>query len=129
MKDSKEIIVQPWVQALLEAPLVARLATANPRTLQPHVVARLVRMGRRRIVDQLVRFDPQDARNQGHPLVSISIGCGRDGGSARGSFSKGRLKLSAIGRCRATLRLHLPALPGCGGCARTRTASWAGRPG
>ncbi len=44
MKDSKEIIVQPWVQALLEAPLVARLATANPRTLQPHVVARLVRM-------------------------------------------------------------------------------------
>ena len=31
-------LAKPWVQALLSQPLLARLATVNPVTLQPHVV-------------------------------------------------------------------------------------------
>ncbi len=33
-----EITARPWVGALLAQPVLARLATANPITLQPHVV-------------------------------------------------------------------------------------------
>jgi len=36
-KQSK--LTKHWVQALLSKPLLARLATANPITLQPHVVS------------------------------------------------------------------------------------------
>ncbi len=36
MQENK--IEQPWLDLLLGAPLVARLATANATTLQPHVV-------------------------------------------------------------------------------------------
>lgn len=38
MKNPATILEQAWVQELLKAPLLARLATANPVTLQPHVV-------------------------------------------------------------------------------------------
>lgn len=34
----EEITAQAWVQALLAQPVLARLATADPRTCQPHVV-------------------------------------------------------------------------------------------
>ena len=36
--DNQSQLTKPWVQALLSKPLLARLATANPITLQPHVV-------------------------------------------------------------------------------------------
>ncbi len=34
----QEITNDKWVKALLERPVLARIATANPRTCQPHVV-------------------------------------------------------------------------------------------
>ncbi len=36
--DWKEITSRAWVIGLLNEPVIARLATADPRTLQPHVV-------------------------------------------------------------------------------------------
>lgn len=36
--DNHSKLSKPWVQDLLSKPLLARLATANPSTLQPHVV-------------------------------------------------------------------------------------------
>lgn len=39
MKQDNEIkLNKPWVKALLAQPILARLATANPITCQPHVV-------------------------------------------------------------------------------------------
>ncbi len=38
MADVTEIITRPWVVQLLSEVVLARLATANPKTLQPHVV-------------------------------------------------------------------------------------------
>jgi general stress protein 26 len=34
---SKQILSKPWVVSLLAEPLIAKLGTANPNTLQPHV--------------------------------------------------------------------------------------------
>jgi PPOX class probable F420-dependent enzyme len=37
-KNIAEITQKAWVRAFLQAPHIARLATCNPQTLQPHVV-------------------------------------------------------------------------------------------
>jgi PPOX class probable F420-dependent enzyme len=36
-QEAAAILTQPWVQALLTQPLLARLGTCNPRNNQPHV--------------------------------------------------------------------------------------------
>jgi PPOX class probable F420-dependent enzyme len=36
--DNHEILIQDWVIELLGQPAIARIATCNPQTLQPHVV-------------------------------------------------------------------------------------------
>ena len=38
LNNTDAITTRPWVRDLLNQPLLARLATANPATLQPHVV-------------------------------------------------------------------------------------------
>lgn len=38
LNTTDAITTRPWVRDLLTQPLLARLATANPATLQPHVV-------------------------------------------------------------------------------------------
>jgi len=93
MKDSKEIIVQPWVQALLEAPLVARLATANPRTLQPHVVPVWFEWDGEAL--WISSFDSTRKMREikANPLVSISIDVAGDGGSARGILFEGAAEI------------------------------------
>lgn len=36
-ENNKQILSKPWVASLLAEPLIAKLGTANPKTLQPHV--------------------------------------------------------------------------------------------
>src|SRR5574340_1770622 len=93
MKDPKEIIEQPWVQALLNTPLVARLGTANPQTLQPHVVPVWFEWDGEAM--WISSFDSTRKMREikANPLVSISIDVAGGGGSARGIVLGGELDI------------------------------------
>lgn len=89
-KDPKEIIEQPWVQALLNAALVARLGTANPRTLQPHVVPVWFEWDGEALWISAFDSTRKMREIKANPLVSISIDVAGDDGSARGILFEGR---------------------------------------
>lgn len=93
MNNSTEIIERLWVQALLQAPLVARLATANPRTLQPHVVPVWFEWDGEAIWISSFNSTRKMRDLAANRLVSITIDVASDDGSARGVLFEGEAEI------------------------------------
>ena len=74
MKDCvKDITSQEWVKTLLDQVVPARLATADPRTLQPHVVPVWFEWDGERIWISSFRSTRKIREIKRNPLVSIAV--------------------------------------------------------
>lgn len=89
MNGLDKTLEQPWVQALLVAPLLARLATANARTNQPHVVPVWFEWDSEAIWISSFNSTRKMRNLEGNPLVSIVIDVAEDGETARGIVFEG----------------------------------------
>lgn len=93
MKDVTKKIDQPWVQALLQAPLLARLATANPQTLQPHVVPVWFEWDEGAIWISSFNSTRKMRDLKANTKISFLIDTAGDGGNARGVLFEGHAEI------------------------------------
>jgi len=84
-----EISSRPWLAALLTQPVLARLATANPTTLQPHVVPVWFEWDGEAV--WISSFDSTRKMRdlEGNPRVSIAIDTADDAEHIRGVVFEG----------------------------------------
>lgn len=89
-KTVDAISTHPWAQTLLTQPVLARLATANPTTLQPHVVPVWFEWDGEAI--WISSFDSTRKMRDliGNPRVSIVVDTAEDDGSVRGIVLEGK---------------------------------------
>lgn len=89
MNGLDKALGQPWVQALLDAPLLARLATANARTNQPHVVPVWFEWDGEAMWISSFNSTRKMRDLEGNPLVSVVIDIAEGGENARGIVLEG----------------------------------------
>lgn len=89
VKTPAEVLNQQWVSDLLTQPLIARLATANPATLQPHVVPVWFEWNGGAV--WISSFDSTRKMRdlEGNPRVSLVIDTDSNGGTVRGVVIEG----------------------------------------
>ncbi len=89
-QTAEAIIDRPWVQTLLTQPVLARLATANPTTLQPHVVPVWFEWDGDAI--WISSFDSTRKMRDliGNPRVSIVVDTADADGAVRGIVFEGK---------------------------------------
>lgn len=87
MQENK--IEQPWLDLLLGAPLVARLATANATTLQPHVVPVWFEWDGEAVWISSFNSTRKMRDLEGNPLVSIVIDVAENGETMRAILLEG----------------------------------------
>lgn len=90
VNTASAITTLPWVRDLLAQPVLARLATANPTTLQPHVVPVWFEWDGEAI--WISSFDSTRKMRdlERNPQVSIVIDTVDDNGTARGVVFEGK---------------------------------------
>lgn len=129
MNNPAEIIKRPWVQTLLQAPLLARLATANPRTLQPHVVPVWFEWDGEALWISSFNSTRKMRDLAANPLISILIDVAGDDGNGRGILFEGAAEIiddpATVGpRSFSIYRRYL----GEEGARESEPASWAADP-
>lgn len=89
MADVETYTSQAWIQALLNSPILARIATANPLTLQPHVVPVWFEWDEGAI--WISSFDSTRKMRdlEGNQRVSVVIDTAEDGSNVRGVLMEG----------------------------------------
>jgi general stress protein 26 len=88
-KNVAEITRSAWVQAFLREPLIARLASCNPVTLQPHVVPVWYEWDGESIWISSFRSTRKVRELQANPLASLVIDRDERGGPAVGVIFEG----------------------------------------
>lgn len=87
---AETITTRPWAQTLLAQPVLARLATANPTTMQPHVVPVWFEWDGESI--WISSFDSTRKMRDliGNPRVSIVVDTAEADGTVRGIVFEGK---------------------------------------
>ncbi|HEY4693784.1 MAG TPA: pyridoxamine 5'-phosphate oxidase family protein [Bellilinea sp.] len=87
---SEAITARPWARTLLAQPVLARLATANPTTMQPHVVPVWFEWDGESI--WISSFDSTRKMRDliGNPRVSIVVDTAEADGTVRGIVFEGK---------------------------------------
>lgn len=90
INTASAITTRPWVRNLLAQPVLARLATANPTTLQPHVVPVWFEWDGEAI--WISSFDSTRKMHDlmGNPRVSIVVDTVDENGTVRGVVFEGK---------------------------------------
>jgi PPOX class probable F420-dependent enzyme len=93
INTASAIITRPWVHELLAQPVLARLATANPTTLQPHVVPVWFEWDGEAI--WISSFDSTRKMRDltGNPRVSIVVDTADEHGTVRGVVLEGKAEV------------------------------------
>lgn len=92
-KTPAEITRSPWVQAFLQAPHMARLATCNPVTLQPHVVPVWYEWDGESIWVSSFRSTRKVRELLANPLASLVIDIDERGSAAVGVIFEGPVEI------------------------------------
>ncbi len=95
MANPAEVLAKPWVYEFLtsQPPLIARLATCSPKTLQPHVVPVWYDWdGERLWISAFVSTRKVREALQ-NPLVSVVMDTDAPGQPARGVILEGRVEI------------------------------------
>lgn len=92
-KDTSEITNLAWVKKMLAEPLLARLATCNPKTLQPHVVPVWYEWDGNNLWISTFRSTRKVREIQINPKISVVIDTDARGEAARAVILEGKAEL------------------------------------
>ncbi len=93
MTDIRAIMQKPWVQEFLAEPHLARLATCDPRTLQPHVVPVWYEWDGENAWISSFRSTRKIGELKRNPLASLIIDIGRPGETQKAVLLEGPVEL------------------------------------
>ncbi len=88
-----EALSQPWVKEFLTQPLLARIATCDPRTLQPHVVPVWYEWDGEYLWISSFRSTRKVRELTRNPLTSVTIDTDQKGEAAHGIVFEGNADL------------------------------------
>lgn len=92
MADTKTL-QETWVKELLQEPLLARLATCNPATMQPHVVPIWYEWDGQWVNVSTFRSTRKVRELQKNPKVSLVVDKDTSGGGSRAVILEGEAEL------------------------------------
>lgn len=126
MNDPAKVIDQAWVQALLHEPLIARLGTANPRTMQPHVVPVWFEWDGEAMWVSAFSSTRKMRDLEANRRISILIDVAEDDGSARGILFEGKAEIISEPALVAPRSISIyQRYLGADGAREPEPASWA----
>lgn len=126
MNDPAKVIEQDWVQALLHEPLIARLGTANPRTMQPHVVPVWFEWDGEAMWISAFSSTRKMRDLEANRRISILIDVAEDDGSARGILFEGKAEIISEPALVAPRSISIyQRYLGADGAREPEPASWA----
>jgi PPOX class probable F420-dependent enzyme len=92
-KNVAEITQKAWVKALLNEPVLARIGTCNPRTMQPHVVPVWFEWDGECLWVSAFSSTRKVKDLHKNPMISVLIDVDRPGETARAVLLEGRAEL------------------------------------
>lgn len=92
-EEQRLIIEKPWVQDLLARPLLARLGTCSPATLQPHVTPVWFAWDGESLLISAFNSTRKVRDTVRNPLISVLIDTGNPGEDIRAVLFEGQAEL------------------------------------
>lgn len=91
--DVSEILNQEWVKKYLAQPLIARMATCDPRNLQPHVVPVWYEWDGEALWISSFRSTRKIREIMRNPLISVVVDTDQPGKAANGVVFEGKAEM------------------------------------
>ena len=126
--NQQEKLSQPWIQEMLSQPLLARLATSNPTTHQPHVVPVWFAWDGEAVLVSAFSSTRKVREVALNERVSILVDTGNPGEATRGILFEGRAQLIQDANQVATLARKIYERYSPGGILDNPAESWVHDP-